>query len=210
MKRKFFHRLTLAAIFKNPDKLRTYYDILDINQNANQIEIKRAYKVMALKFHPDRNKEKNAHEKFIEINQAYEILKDETLRNKYDSEIFEQSNLKKQEQNESEFVNSNFEDFDLRSKNEEIRRKAEDYARMSFNEFFSSVESIIESGRVVKRKVKSGLELGCGYICLILAVLGFIKLILGILGLDSVFSYPIQIILILVFGFLGWAATLKK
>jgi DnaJ-class molecular chaperone len=54
-----------------------HYNTLGINKNANEKEIKKAYKKLALKFHPDRNKgNKEAQKKFIEISQAYEVLKD--------------------------------------------------------------------------------------------------------------------------------------
>jgi DnaJ-class molecular chaperone len=56
---------------------KDHYATLGINKNANEKEIKKAYKKLALKFHPDRNKgNKEAQKKFIEISQAYEVLKD--------------------------------------------------------------------------------------------------------------------------------------
>lgn len=63
---------------------RDYYEILGVDKKANQKDIKAAYRKMALKFHPDRNKEKDAEEKFKEINEAYQILSDEKKRQTYD------------------------------------------------------------------------------------------------------------------------------
>lgn len=63
---------------------RDYYEILGVQKTASAAEIKSAYRKMALKFHPDKNKEKDAEEKFKEINEAYQILSDEQKRKAYD------------------------------------------------------------------------------------------------------------------------------
>jgi len=63
---------------------RDYYDILGISKSATAAEIKSAYRKLALKWHPDRNKESNAHEKFKEINEAYEVLSSPEKRAKFD------------------------------------------------------------------------------------------------------------------------------
>jgi DnaJ-class molecular chaperone len=63
---------------------RDYYEVLDVPKSATKDEIKKAYRKLALKFHPDRNKEADAEQKFKEINAAYEILSDEQKRAAYD------------------------------------------------------------------------------------------------------------------------------
>ena len=63
---------------------RDYYEVLEINKDATEREIKTAYRKLAMKYHPDRNKEPDAEEKFKEVSEAYEILSDPEKRAKYD------------------------------------------------------------------------------------------------------------------------------
>ena len=62
--------------------MNDYYKILGLQDTATQKEIKAAYRKLALKFHPDKNK--NTGDKFREINEAYMVLKDEQARLNYD------------------------------------------------------------------------------------------------------------------------------
>lgn len=64
---------------------RDYYEILGVNKNATADELKKAYRQMAIKFHPDKNPgNKESEEKFKEAAEAYEILSDQTKRANYD------------------------------------------------------------------------------------------------------------------------------
>ena len=63
---------------------RDYYEILGVPREASKDEIKRAYRKLALKYHPDRNKEPDAADKFKEISEAYAILSDDMKRQQYD------------------------------------------------------------------------------------------------------------------------------
>lgn len=64
---------------------RDYYDILGVSKNAANDELKKAYRKMALKYHPDKNPDdKAAEEKFKEAAEAYEVLSDQNKRSRYD------------------------------------------------------------------------------------------------------------------------------
>ena len=63
---------------------RDYYETLGINRNANEEEVRKAFRKKAMEFHPDRNKEPGADAKFKEVNEAYQILSDPNRRAKYD------------------------------------------------------------------------------------------------------------------------------
>jgi len=78
---------------------KSLYDTLGVSEGANADEIKKAYRRLARKYHPDINKEAEAEEKFKEINAAYEILSDKTKKVQYD------------QQGDSMFGGQNFHDF---------------------------------------------------------------------------------------------------
>lgn len=63
---------------------KDYYEILGVNKNASDAEIKSAYRQMAKKYHPDINKTAEAAEKFKEVNEAYSVLSDSTKKANYD------------------------------------------------------------------------------------------------------------------------------
>ena len=62
-----------------------YYDILGVNKNADKKDIKKVYRKLALKYHPDKNPSKEAEEKFKEISEAYAVLSDDEKRKMYDT-----------------------------------------------------------------------------------------------------------------------------
>jgi molecular chaperone DnaJ len=66
--------------------MKDYYRVLGINRDASQKEIKRAFRRLALRYHPDRNPQdqKQVEERFKEINEAYQVLSDKDKRQRYD------------------------------------------------------------------------------------------------------------------------------
>ena len=76
---------------------KDFYEILGVQKNASDDEIKKSYRKLAMKYHPDRNKDdKESERKFKEVSAAYEILKDSEKRSAYDQyghDAFRQSGM---------------------------------------------------------------------------------------------------------------------
>lgn len=78
-------RLRKAEIALKQSKEKNYYKILGVPRTADKKRIKKAYRELALKWHPDKADDKEmAEKKFQDISEAYEVLSDEELRAKYD------------------------------------------------------------------------------------------------------------------------------
>jgi len=63
---------------------KDYYKVLDVDRSASQKDIKKAFRNLALKYHPDKNPDEDTSRKFREIAEAYEVLRDEEKRRQYD------------------------------------------------------------------------------------------------------------------------------
>ena len=138
----FFSIIFLFLII-NAECGEDYYKILGVKRTATKAEIKRAFKKLSLKYHPDKNKDnpKKAKEKFIKIANAYEVLSDDEKRKIYDQ--YGEEGVKANEQGGgagAHFENMNFEDI--------------------FSQFFggggAKVEFNMGGGRKGKRSQSSG------------------------------------------------------
>ncbi|MFH0884812.1 MAG: molecular chaperone DnaJ [Candidatus Micrarchaeota archaeon] len=89
---------------------RDYYEVLGVQKDAGKEEIKKAYRRLALEFHPDRNKDKAAEERFKEISEAYAVLSDDSKRAKYDQ--YGHAGFDQMYSREDIFRNADFSDFE--------------------------------------------------------------------------------------------------
>jgi molecular chaperone DnaJ len=87
---------------------KDYYEILGVARNATKEQIKEAYRNLAMKWHPDRNKEKEAEEKFKAISEAYAVLSDEQKRQQFDS--YGSNDFSRMYTQEDIFKNANFDE----------------------------------------------------------------------------------------------------
>lgn len=145
-------------------KWNDYYQILGVEPSANEQEIKRSFRRLCYEWHPDINKNPEAHEKFIEISSAYLILNDAEARKKYDSEYYRHkpNNCEKNE----------FEDADLKTWCNNAHEQSVEFAKMSFQIFIRKVKDVSS---------ETGFQLGNT-----LAV--FLGLLLGIRGCNGIRS----------------------
>lgn len=124
---------------------RDYYKILNVERGANKEDIKKAFRRLALEWHPDRNKSPLAHAKFIEINEAYLILYDADARAKYDQE-FDHYYSRSDELNTAEFYEDNqfnFRDDNLNRWSKNARHQAEKYASIPYEEFIKMIGVVV-------------------------------------------------------------------
>ena len=110
--------------------MKDYYKVLQVTREASDIEIKKSFRELAFKLHPDKNKEPDAHEKFIEINEAFQILSDPIKKQKYDS-VYNYSVLNKKRSRKPS--DNDIEDFHRWA--EDGKAKGKKYSTYNFTDF---------------------------------------------------------------------------
>ena len=127
--------------------MKDYYRILDISINATKDEVKKAFRSLAKKYHPDRNvNDENALRKFQEVNEAYEVLSNEDSRREYDKK---KSSF---EQKDSTGTNSE------NNKSNNDKRKYQDKSESieNLNKYFESFFGFdANSNKINKDKLKT-------------------------------------------------------
>jgi curved DNA-binding protein CbpA len=118
-----------------------YYSILGIPSSSSKLEIKKAYRRLALIWHPDKNHSPNSSNKFIEINEAYLILSDEEARVKYDYQFktYNQNLFNSQSGNN---LNEEFADPVFENWRKTARQQAENYSSLPFEKFSELLKSL--------------------------------------------------------------------
>jgi len=76
----------LVSVISLCEGKKDYYEVLGVSRGATKQEIKKAFRAMALKYHPDKNPGKDTTKKFRQVAEAYEVLGDEDKRRQYDSQ----------------------------------------------------------------------------------------------------------------------------
>ena len=120
--------------------LKDYYRILGVAETATAEDIKAAYRAQAMKWHPDRNPDKDTTSQMKDVNEAYSILSNPQSRLRYDKEYqffrYAYSGTQQDQSDKAEDNDYNIHDENLKTDVENARKAAEEYVR----EFYSSLK----------------------------------------------------------------------
>lgn len=180
--------------------MEDYYKILGVDRKATTMDIKNAFRNLAKKFHPDKNKSFEAHEIFVKINLAYENLKDKTSREKYDEEYAQFLKRKTQDERYNSTGKERYYDKDWARRQEEFKKKAESYSAMDFGDF----EGVLDSIAYVGKKIKRGAEAVWGFVLLV--VFGFFSflILVNIFSTNDLGMSLFLLFICLAMTFSGW------
>lgn len=136
-----------------------YYETLEVSEKADFTEIKKSYKKLAMKYHPDRNQgDEKAAEKFRKINEAYEIIGNEKKRKEYDEKRkiknFEKNeNIPKNKSHTQNNFNFGKDFFKNAGEMKNMFENAFDFEKMSRKD-----EENLRKGRAEKENIENGFE----------------------------------------------------
>jgi curved DNA-binding protein len=145
-----------AEIVKRMD-FQDYYKILGIERQADQDAIKKAYRLLALKYHPDKNPQNpKAHEQFIKIQEAYEVLKDSDKKKKYD-QLFDIRNRAQNSYQKADYTRYTSSEY-THGENSDTTTEQDDSGIFSsfFRHFFSRKKNKYDFGDLYKGKDLKG------------------------------------------------------
>ncbi len=133
---------------------KNYYEILGVERNASDNEIKKAYRSLAKLYHPDINKSKNAEENFNKVFEAYQLLSDKLKRRDYDKELEEQEAAN--DLHEEYFYTISIDDYmngwkPLRNLKQFLKSFSQDEIQVMFDYFWNSFWS---GGELCKTMLK--------------------------------------------------------
>ena len=118
--------------------IKDLYKALGLRATASQDEIKKSYRRLAMEYHPDRNGASDAHARFVEIGEAYEILSDPTKRRHYDA-LRSQAPVTSPVRQSREQTEGDFSAW-----SEAARQKYSRYASMTFESFAATLKHVVK------------------------------------------------------------------
>lgn len=178
-------------------KFPDYYYVLGISREATPDEIKKAFRKLALKYHPDINSRENAHETFIEINEAYLLLSDKEARKKYNIE-YDKYKTKFEtvyENQYNDFHATTFEDNDLKYWKNNARQQADSYSKMKYKDYANLIQKLMK---------ETGFQIGNVVIFMIFGIVFSIGI-----GFLLRKDYPIGITLLII-GIIGYVIAINR
>ncbi len=120
--------------------MKNYYKILEIEFGTDTLTVKKAYRRLALKYHPDKNRASDAAKMFIEITEAYEVLSDNTKRTEYDF-LFKKNFIS----NETIIKEEKYQE-QQKTWTAYGQKKGEEYSKMSYDDFNTRILNEIKIG----------------------------------------------------------------
>ena len=161
--------------------MKNYYEILEVNPKASKEVIEKAYRVLAKKYHPDLytgDKQRYAEKKIKEINEAYNVLSDDFLREQYDNEIYNQNRVEVQgEVRTRPNVRRNY--YEEQERQETMEQPAKVYKVGTFGSLFQLTKELIQNlfnkeKRKEMKKMTQTDALAIGLTIVVILVIGII------------------------------------
>lgn len=166
---------------------KNYYDILQVPKSANAQDIKKAFRTLAKKYHPDRNKSANATQLFIQVEEAYTCLSNPTTRARYDRMLRSghsatTANKRAQKRPKTKNSTSAADKEYMRRKAQEARAKAHRHAQMKYRRYQLDQPAAIPQSLIILG--------GLAGIILVVYIFSSISSFLGILaGVAAVLAF---------------------